>query len=196
VIPHLDEYLQSLPPSELATYARNLSIDQDTGLLGRAAFTALLSQSCTGSFPMVLVVSDLIGLKELNDRDWNLGTRAIQTLADVVQAAVRHTKDHRLLDYTCRYGGDEIVVALASSGEEKDVAKWAPAAFERLTKKMDLGVMVANNMLWRLPDDKQFTLEYRSGYAILANRDRAFLEEAYARAHKAAYQRTPMTPRR
>jgi diguanylate cyclase (GGDEF)-like protein len=105
------------------------------GLTGLANYRRLLDametelrRSRRTGRPFAVVLLDLDGLKQINDRYGHLtGSRALKRLAHILRA---HS---RVLDTAARYGGDEFAVVLPEAGEEA-AAQVASRICERLTQ--------------------------------------------------------------
>ncbi|ABQ27615.1 diguanylate cyclase domain-containing protein [Geotalea uraniireducens] len=95
--------------------------DNLTGLYNRAYFDAELGRLAGGrEFPISVVMADVDGLKEVNDRHGHaVGDRLLQEAAKVLLAAFRSD------DVVARIGGDEFAVLLpgADSAMVKDILK-------------------------------------------------------------------------
>ena len=87
------------------------SCDALTGCLNRGhAFQTLdreMRRSKRSRAPLSVVMFDLDGFKEVNDRHGHLtGDRVLEAIGDILQSTLRTT------DFKCRYGGDEFLVIL------------------------------------------------------------------------------------
>jgi diguanylate cyclase (GGDEF)-like protein len=101
-------------------------MDHLTGLPNsRSLFQHLATQLETGQ-PLTVMVTDLNGFKEVNDRFGHLeGNRLLQNMA---QAIKLHCRD---VDYVARMGGDEFVMVLP--GVSGDLAEEIAGRFRKAT---------------------------------------------------------------
>ena len=88
--------------------------DELTGLANRRAFTKELESWCAraraGTLRFGLVVADIDGFKQINDRHSHLtGDAVLRQLGNVIRANLRDT------DFAARLGGDEFALLLADS---------------------------------------------------------------------------------
>ncbi|GAA0244706.1 hypothetical protein GCM10010492_50020 [Saccharothrix mutabilis subsp. mutabilis] len=82
--------------------------DELTGLISRSHFLELLDRELTRSHPVALLVVDLDGFKEVNDRGGHaVGDAHLRTAADRIRTAVAGT------GAVARLGGDEFAVLVA-----------------------------------------------------------------------------------
>jgi diguanylate cyclase (GGDEF)-like protein len=89
-------------------------IDSLTGCVNRAHFvqamTAELRRTRRTGSPLSLLIIDLDGFKQLNDRDGHLaGDAALAAIGRRTKELLRHS------DIRCRYGGDEFLILLADT---------------------------------------------------------------------------------
>lgn len=95
---------------------RHMAItDSVTGLANHRRFIEVIDEEVKRSKrtgrPFVLMLLDLDGLKQINDRYGHVvGTRALRRLADVLRARCRD------IDKLARFGGDEFAVILIETG--------------------------------------------------------------------------------
>jgi len=87
------------------------TVDPLTGLFNRTFFFSALereiARSSRSGRGFCLVMADLDGLKDVNDRYGHFyGDRVLRTVGEVIRAGVRR------IDTAARYGGDEFVVLL------------------------------------------------------------------------------------
>ena len=90
---------------------RQARVDPLTGLLNRRAFdealAAAVDRAQTGHAPLCLLVGDIDGFKDFNDRFGHLeGDRVLRSVADSLRSALRRP------DAAYRWGGDEFAVLL------------------------------------------------------------------------------------
>lgn len=100
--------------------------DPLTGILDRRSFDRLLEMSCARStrygWPFTLVIMDLDGFKELNDREGHMAGDAI--LRDLGE---RFRRALRFGDHAARIGGDEFAMILPDTDVDL-----VPALIERI----------------------------------------------------------------
>lgn len=106
------------------------TVDPLTGLFNRTFFFSALereiARSSRSGRGFCLVMADLDGLKDVNDRHGHFyGDRVLRTVGEVIRAGVRR------IDTAARYGGDEFVVLLP---ETDPTGAWV------LAEKIRLGV--------------------------------------------------------
>jgi len=97
--------------SQLERTERSAITDELTGLYNRRHFMSTLTlevrRSHRYSLQMALLMLDLDGFKEINDRHGHLfGDLVLQRMGRVIRQAVREA------DIPCRYGGEEFAVVL------------------------------------------------------------------------------------
>lgn len=97
--------------SQLERTERSAITDELTGLYNRRHFMSTLAlevrRSRRYSLRMALLMLDLDGFKQINDRHGHLfGDRVLQRMGRVIRRAVREA------DVPCRYGGEEFAVVL------------------------------------------------------------------------------------
>lgn len=90
--------------------------DALTGLYNRAHFQELLEKEFAGArqfgWPISLAFIDLDGFKQINDRHGHLaGDEVLKQFATVLSMSVRTS------DVLCRFGGEEFLLLLPSTGE-------------------------------------------------------------------------------
>src|SRR5262249_4740114 len=91
--------------------------DPLTGLPGRRAFHESYRRLTSGSkrrrSSVVLLVLDILHLKDINDRfSYAVGDDVLRAVADALMGSVRTT------DLVTRYGGDEFTVLLVEAGDK------------------------------------------------------------------------------
>jgi diguanylate cyclase (GGDEF)-like protein len=128
--------------------------DPLTGLLGRRAFHELYRKLAAGSkrrrASMLLLVLDILHLKDINDRfGYAVGDDVLRTVADALVECSRST------DLVTRYGGDEFTLLLVEAG-----AKDAETVMNRVQQKLRQLAVYRN-----LP----LAVECRMGYAASHN---------------------------
>jgi diguanylate cyclase (GGDEF)-like protein len=128
--------------------------DPLTGLPGRRAFHELYRRLTAGSkrrgATVLLLVLDIVHLKEINDRfGYAVGDDVLRTVADALM------ESSRSMDLVVRYGGDEFTVLLIEAG-----AKNADLVIGRVQQKLQQLTVYRN-----LP----IVPECRTGYAVSNN---------------------------
>ncbi|HIW20650.1 MAG TPA: diguanylate cyclase [Candidatus Dorea intestinavium] len=101
----------------LALTKRTADIDPLTGLMTRNAFmpsAKLLLEDCIdGARPFTLLFMDIDHFKNVNDQyGHGFGDRVLAKFGEITRKTLRPT------DLCCRYGGEEVVVVLASQPDE------------------------------------------------------------------------------
>jgi diguanylate cyclase (GGDEF)-like protein len=116
------------------TARRQARLDPLTGLLNRRAFDEMLvravEQARTAREPLSVLVGDLDGFKDINDRYGHLeGDRLLRAAADSLRQALRRP------DIAYRWGGDELALILPGASEDAadHVAQRAQSAVSRHT---------------------------------------------------------------
>jgi diguanylate cyclase (GGDEF)-like protein len=125
--------------------------DPLTGLPGRRAFHELYRRLTAGSrrrgTTVLLLVLDIVHLKEINDRfGYSVGDDVLRTVADALM------ESSRSMDLVTRYGGDEFTVLLLEAA-----AKDAEQIIARVHQKLQQLTIYRN-----LP----IVPECRTGYAV------------------------------
>lgn len=140
--------------------------DALTGLYNRAAFDYHCEQLDTeGPFPVAVIIADLDGLKEVNDRlGHDAGDRLIASAAELLVAPFRAQ------DIVARIGGDEF--ALLLPGIDEDIAAMK---LDRLRKRIELNA--------ELPDAPSVSLSLGMALATSAGQ----LTDAISRADQLMY---------
>lgn len=133
-------------------YAFQSSHDQLTGMLNRRAITdhidAELARANRGSYPLSLALLDIDHFKAVNDQHGHLmGDRALIHIAQILKQTVRP------FDWVGRWGGEEFLVVLSSTGLDE-----ACMIAERLRTQ------IAANPL-RRPDETDLHLTVSIGIA-------------------------------
>jgi diguanylate cyclase (GGDEF)-like protein len=128
--------------------------DPLTGLPGRRAFHEMYRRLIAGSkrrgTPVLLLVLDVLHLKDINDRfGYSVGDDVLRTVADTLLGSSRTT------DVVTRYGGDEFTLLLVEAS-----AKDADVIINRVQHK--LRELSANRNL-------PVTVQCRIGYAVSEN---------------------------
>ena len=117
--------------------------DPLTGLLNSRAHDSALAQRLAAGQPFALVLADMDGLKEVNDRQGHAaGNEALVRLATVIAGAVRRG------DTVARIGGDEFAVLVGDAS-----ALEASALCERLESILADGGMPTSFGWAAWPDD-------------------------------------------
>ncbi len=115
----LDQYDRRFH-DKLAEKVRAAAVDPTTGLLTKRFYQdelpALTSEWAEGEHGYALILLDLDGFKEVNDRCGHAtGDRVLARVGALARAQVRTN------DIAIRFGGDEFVVVLPRAGEEDAV---------------------------------------------------------------------------
>lgn len=143
-----DHAVQRRLVSEVQRMASLASSDMMTGLSNRRAFEAelLMAAEKVDTKPFGLILLDLDGLKEINDRlGHQAGDEAIKAFAQRLEASVRSE------DRVARIGGDEFAV-LVHGAERAELSE----IYGRLTEKLLLTEQIGGTTL---------TLHASSGWA-------------------------------
>ena len=116
------------------TARRQARLDPLTELLNRRAFDEMLvravEQARASREPLSVLVGDLDGFKDINDRYGHLeGDRLLRAAADALRQALRRP------DIAYRWGGDELALILPGADEDaaRHVGERAQAAVSRHT---------------------------------------------------------------
>jgi diguanylate cyclase (GGDEF)-like protein len=148
------------------TARRQARVDQVTGLLNRRAFDEMLGRSVElarlSGEPLSVLVGDLDGFKEINDRYGHLeGDRLLRAVADSLRRALRRP------DVAYRWGGDEFALILPGTAEQ--VAERARAAVaENATPEGEPLTMATGVAQFAGDDDDAELLLDRADRALLA----------------------------
>jgi diguanylate cyclase (GGDEF)-like protein len=116
---------------ELDLRRHDASHDPLTGLQNRRSFDELFSQATSQSrrygWPFALVLIDLDGFKQVNDRHGHAeGDRLLRLFGGFLRAAMRSG------DFAARIGGDEFALLVANAGQEA-----AETLTERVRRSME-----------------------------------------------------------
>jgi diguanylate cyclase (GGDEF)-like protein len=130
----IDEYVSHADPNELVTristrvnrtrfFKKVANRDALTGVLNYRAFMDRLHQETERAsrynLPFTLVLLDMDGFKQLNDRLGHLaGNRALQELVVFLRRRVRKS------DLIARVGGDEFAVLMIEASKDAIGPKW------------------------------------------------------------------------
>ncbi len=177
-----DRELLSLVASELGGPLRIVSLVQEsrrlamsdplTGLLNRRAFSELLARSLAAvdrfAQPVTVMLLDVDHFKRVNDTHGHeAGDAVLVGVADVLRAMARKT------DFVARWGGEELVVALAHT---------APAAAAIPAERVRRAIM---EQRFVLPDGAEIGITASIGLAGAHAGDR--VDSLIARADQAMY---------
>ena len=154
--------------------------DALTGVLNRGAIEERLDQELSrarrSGLSMAVLVIDLDGFKQVNDRHGHLiGDRVLQHTADVLKDSVREG------DFVGRYGGDEFLLVLPDADDDGAVA-----AAQRILTAAGLAQIATGG------SDTWLSITLSIGLAFYP-RDGSDHEEMIAAADRAMYAVKPAT---
>ena len=134
--PHAQAALQTLRDAFSVVHTR-ASIDPLTGLMNRASFDRILTESLAHATrtesELALLFMDLDGFKSVNDRNGHpAGDILLKEVARRVTSSVRDD------DLLARYGGDEFVVLLESLADRQVVSAIASRIIETLSAPIEV----------------------------------------------------------
>jgi diguanylate cyclase (GGDEF)-like protein/PAS domain S-box-containing protein len=166
--------------------------DELTGLANRRLFSerarAALATSALRNSGCAIVVIDLDGFKQINDRYGHLaGDEVLQQMAHRLQRAVRPP------DTVARYGGDEFALLIPDAGTRRDIAAIASRILEELARP----VPIAGRGEQRLSASMGIAMasETRSDpIALLSMADRAMYEAKSGGGNRAVFASSPEPP--
>ena len=142
--------------------------DQLTGLYNRAFFTEEMQRLQKGrDFPITIIVTDLNGLKFINDSlGHHKGDQLLKACAEVLEKSLRSS------DILARVGGDEFAVLLPNTSEQQ-------------------GLKIRNRILEQVEEynnkNPKLTLSLATGLASAENKEES-LNKTYEKADGAMYQ--------
>jgi len=120
-----------LSASKIRKFAKEVKVDPLTGLLSRRylypIFKDVLELSFYTETPFSVALIDIDNFKKINDEYGHLvGDCVLKKIAKVIKESLRKS------DYIFRYGGEEIVILMPSSGKEESFR-----ILERLRRRIE-----------------------------------------------------------